>query len=118
MYVRDISTGITVSNKEPVIETERLSTAHVNGCNLLGPVVGDFSMQLAINKAKKTGVGFVSAKSKYILFMSFSNPFSKLMIKLYICTYAIGYNPFDDNIIIFFPFHHLEKKKKHTHTHA
>jgi LDH2 family malate/lactate/ureidoglycolate dehydrogenase len=63
MYVRDISSGITVSDQEPCVVSEKAAVAHVDGCNLLGPVVGDFSMQLAINKAKAAGIGLVSAKS-------------------------------------------------------
>ena len=63
MYIHDISTGITVSDCEPRILTERAATAHVDGCNLLGPVVGDFCMQLAISRAKTAGVGLVTAKS-------------------------------------------------------
>ena len=63
MYVHDIQTGITVSDREPNVVSERAATAYVDGCNLLGPVVGDFCMQLAISKAKSAGVGFVSAKS-------------------------------------------------------
>ena len=69
MYVRDISTGITVSDCEPSILTERAATAHVDGCNLLGPVVGDFSMQLAISKAKTAGVALVTAKSWSAFFL-------------------------------------------------
>ncbi|KAK7100708.1 hypothetical protein V1264_023614 [Littorina saxatilis] len=63
MYVHDISSRITVSDCEPKILSERAATAHVDGCNLLGPVVGDFSMQLAISKAKTAGVGLVTAKN-------------------------------------------------------
>ncbi len=62
MYVRDIKSGMTVSNCEPVVVQERAATAHVDGCNLLGPVVGNFCMNLAITKAKDTGVGWVVAK--------------------------------------------------------
>ncbi len=38
------------------------ATALVDGCNLLGPVVGAFCMELAISKAKELGVGIVVAK--------------------------------------------------------
>ncbi|KAL8584646.1 hypothetical protein ACOMHN_002375 [Nucella lapillus] len=63
MYVHDISTGMTVSDCEPQIISERAATAHVDGRNLLGPVVGDFCMALAIHKAKTAGIGLVSAKN-------------------------------------------------------
>ena len=41
---------------------ERAGTAWVDGKNLLGPVVGNFCMDLAVKKAKEAGVGWVSAK--------------------------------------------------------
>ena len=62
MYLHDIQTGITVSDTEPTILRESASTAHVDGNNLLGPVVGNFSMDLAIHKAVETGVGWIVAK--------------------------------------------------------
>ena len=64
MYVRDIRTGITASEGEPMILQERPATSHVDGCNLLGPVVGNFCMDLAIRKAWGAGIGFVTAKGK------------------------------------------------------
>ncbi|XP_045158962.2 uncharacterized oxidoreductase YjmC-like [Mercenaria mercenaria] len=63
MYVHDIETGITVSDTEPVIVKETAGTALVDGKNLLGPVVGDFAMSLAIKKAHEAGVGWVVAKA-------------------------------------------------------
>ncbi|KAH3694000.1 uncharacterized oxidoreductase YjmC-like [Dreissena polymorpha] len=63
LYVNDIRTGITVSKDEPSIEKETVSTAMVCGNNVLGPVVGNFCMKLAIKKAKETGVGWVVANS-------------------------------------------------------
>ena len=36
MYVRDIQTGITVSDKEPEVIKETAATAYVNGNNVLG----------------------------------------------------------------------------------
>ena len=65
MYVRDIRTGITASEGEPMILQERPATGHVDGCNLLGPVVGNFCMDLAIRKAWDAGIGFVTAKGKW-----------------------------------------------------
>lgn len=61
MYVRDIRAGTTDSSKEPTIIKESPATAFVDGQNLLGPVVGDFCMQLAIQKAKQVGIGMVVA---------------------------------------------------------
>ena len=63
MYVNDLRNGITVSEPiEPTVIKESIAAAHVNGNNVLGPVVGNFCMDIAINKAKEAGVGWVSAK--------------------------------------------------------
>lgn len=50
MYVRDVKSGTTNSTDEPLIVKESLATALVDGNNLLGPVVGNFCMSLAIKK--------------------------------------------------------------------
>ncbi|ETN74044.1 malate/L-lactate dehydrogenase [Necator americanus] len=48
---------------EVLIEAdERAGSAWVDGKNLLGPVVGNFCMDLAVKKAKDAGVGWVVAK--------------------------------------------------------
>lgn len=62
MYVRDIQTGSTVGDGQPVTLKESPATAHVDGKNNLGPVVGNYCMNLAIKKAKECGVGWVVAK--------------------------------------------------------
>lgn len=41
----------------------------MDGRNLLGPVVGNFCMDLAVKKAKEAGVGMVNAKG-YLLITS------------------------------------------------
>ncbi|CAG5115924.1 unnamed protein product, partial [Candidula unifasciata] len=61
MYVRDIESGMCVSDKEPEIAKETSATALVKGNNLLGPVVGRFCIDTAIRKAKTAGIGWVSA---------------------------------------------------------
>ena len=38
MYVRDVKSGTTMRDGQPSIEKETVSTALVNGNNLLGPV--------------------------------------------------------------------------------
>lgn len=85
MYVHDIASGITVSDREPHIINEKAATAYVDGCNLLGPVVGDFCMKLAIQKAKSSGVGFVTANSMHTSFILLHNTsvFCKLIILIY-----------------------------------
>lgn len=63
MYVHDIATKTTVSGDiEPKVLRETAATAHVDGMNTLGPVVGNFCMKIAIDKAKEVGIGFVVAK--------------------------------------------------------
>ncbi|XP_066557161.1 uncharacterized oxidoreductase YjmC isoform X2 [Amia ocellicauda] len=62
MYVKDIQTGICSKDGEPIIEKETVATALVNGNNLLGPVVGNFCMELAIQKAKNAGIGWIVAR--------------------------------------------------------
>ena len=66
MYVKDIRSGICKGDGSPKILRETHATAHVDGNNLLGPVVGNFSMQTAIKKAKTEGIGFVVAKGIWI----------------------------------------------------
>ena len=69
MYVKDIESGITANSGTPRILNEKAATAHVDGNNVLGPVVGSFAMEIAIRKAKDTGVGWVVAKGIYLLSM-------------------------------------------------
>ena len=47
---------------DPVILKESPGTALVDGQNLLGPYVGKFCMNLAMEKAKKIGIGLVAAR--------------------------------------------------------
>ncbi|XP_029952226.1 uncharacterized protein LOC115391935 [Salarias fasciatus] len=61
MYVNDVKSGICAKDGEPVVEKQTAATALVDGKNLLGPVVGNFCMQLAIEKAKEVGIGWVVA---------------------------------------------------------
>lgn len=67
MYVKDIQSGICAKDGEPVVEKESAATALVDGKNLLGPVVGNFCMDLAIKKAKEVGVGWVVAHGVFRL---------------------------------------------------
>lgn len=67
MYVHDVETKMTAINKEPITVKETSATALVDGNNVLGPVVGNYSMDLAIQKARTAGIGFVVAKGKKIL---------------------------------------------------
>ena len=58
----DIKSGTTAKDGEPVILKELAGTAWVDGSNVLGPVVGRFCTDLAIQKAKEAGIGMVVAK--------------------------------------------------------
>lgn len=62
MYVGDVEGKMTSIENEPVILKETAATAYVDGKNCLGPVVGNFCMDLAIRKARSAGVGWVVAK--------------------------------------------------------
>ena len=64
MYVNEVEKKICDQSATPLIVKESVSTAVVDGRNGLGPVVGNFSMELAIKKAKETGIGWVSARGK------------------------------------------------------
>lgn len=68
MYLRDVQTGVCAVDGEPVVDKENASTALVDGNNLLGPVVAEFCMNLAIRKAKEAGVGWVVAHGKSFIF--------------------------------------------------
>lgn len=48
MYVNDLKKGIADGHITPQILKESPATAHVDGRNGLGPVVGKFCMDLAI----------------------------------------------------------------------
>ena len=85
MYVNDIGSGITVADKEPSVVKETVATALVDGNNVLGPTVGNFAMELAVQKAKEAGVGWVTAKGK---FMHILKTWSKPRLgQLHMCTY-------------------------------
>merc|ERR1711962_35946 len=108
MYLNDCQTGICDGNAQPTIEKESVSTALVDGKNGLGPVVGNFCMDLAIKKAKETGIGWVCARGsnhygiagwyalrasdKGLIGMSFTNT-SPLVAPTRAKTAALGTNP-------------------------
>ncbi|KAK3591130.1 hypothetical protein CHS0354_040193 [Potamilus streckersoni] len=62
LYVKDLKSDITKGSGVPTILKETPAIALVDGNNLLGPVVGRFCMAMAIRKAQKTGIGFVTAR--------------------------------------------------------
>lgn len=64
MYINDLHMNSTDGMTKPTILNETPATAWVDGQNGLGAVVGNYCIDLAIEKAKKTGVGVVCAKSE------------------------------------------------------
>lgn len=62
MYVNDIQSGACKPNEEPVILKETVSTAWVDAKSVLGATSGHFAMDLAIKKARQTGIGWVAVK--------------------------------------------------------
>lgn len=62
MYVKDIENRITDPIARPQIVTDFQAIALVNGKNALGQVVGKYCMDLAVEKAKKFGIGMVAAR--------------------------------------------------------
>ncbi|XP_066525622.1 uncharacterized oxidoreductase YjmC-like isoform X2 [Hoplias malabaricus] len=59
LYVKETRAGICARDGDPLLEKESLATALVDGKNLLGPVVGNYCMNLAIKKAQEVGIGWV-----------------------------------------------------------
>ncbi|XP_020278475.1 uncharacterized protein LOC109852065 [Pseudomyrmex gracilis] len=62
MYVQDIENRITDPAARPQTVTDFQAIALVDGKNALGQVVGKYCMELAIEKAKKFGIGMVTAR--------------------------------------------------------
>ena len=63
IYCNDILSGACKPNNVPVKATDKVAAALVDGRDGLGGVVGEFAMNIAIEKAKATGVGWVTAKT-------------------------------------------------------
>lgn len=62
MYLSEIQNGICQPSAVPEILNQTPATAWVDGHNGLGVVIGNFCMDLAIQKAQNVGVGFVVCK--------------------------------------------------------
>lgn len=108
MYCGELRAGLIDSSAEPEIVKETASVATVDGNNGLGAVVSKFAMNLAIQKARQTGIGLVvcrrsnhfgiagfwaefALREKMIGF-SFTNT-SPFMVPTRTCTRAGGTNP-------------------------
>lgn len=62
-YYQMLSTGRINVAPKPTIVHQTPSTATVDGDNGLGPIVGIYSMRLAIEKASQTGTGWVATRN-------------------------------------------------------
>uniref|UniRef100_A0A5S6QF49 Malate dehydrogenase n=1 Tax=Trichuris muris TaxID=70415 RepID=A0A5S6QF49_TRIMR len=62
MYINDLNGSFCRGSGVPTVLSEKAASAWVDGKNLMGPVVGNFCMDLAIQKALTAGVGWVVAK--------------------------------------------------------
>ncbi|OWF39449.1 uncharacterized protein LOC110465044 [Mizuhopecten yessoensis] len=63
VYTLDVKNGVTCGGgKDPTVVKETVATALIDGNNLLGPVVGKYAMDVAIQKAKTAGVGIVTVR--------------------------------------------------------
>ena len=62
-YVDGIKTGFILPDAKPEIIKESAVLANVNGNNGLGQPMGNFGMELAIKKAKESGIGFVTVNN-------------------------------------------------------
>ena len=83
VYIKDCQGRFCEPNNDPVVLKNGPVTAWVDGNNGLGVVVGTFCMDLAIEKAKTHGLGWVVAKgsnhfgicqwfvSEYLMLISF-----------------------------------------------
>ena len=62
VYIKDCKANLCKPNNDPIILKQGPVTGWVDGNNGLGVVVGTFCMSLAIEMAKKNGLGWVVAK--------------------------------------------------------
>jgi len=62
-YINGLKDGSILKNTTPSIETETKSTAGIDAHDGLGQPAGYFAMNLAIQKAKESGVGVISVKN-------------------------------------------------------
>lgn len=83
MYMRDVEKKVCNGDGAPIILQERDASAWIDGNNLLGPVVGNYCIDIAVKKAKKAGVGFVVAKG----YFSFSQFFSIKHLSIFFCLF-------------------------------
>lgn len=61
--VKRVQSGVINSRTSIIVKSDRPSVALLDGSNSLGPVVGKRAMDIAIDKAAKTGAAFVSVSN-------------------------------------------------------
>lgn len=64
-YINDILSGGCEPNNKPEILKETASTAWIDAKNVLGATSSHFAMDIAMTKARQTGVAWVVLKGKY-----------------------------------------------------
>ncbi|XP_071494757.1 uncharacterized oxidoreductase YjmC-like [Diadema antillarum] len=62
VYMNGVEAGIIAKSGQPTVLKELAATAWVDGENLLGPTVGKFCTDLAVQKAREAGIGCVVVK--------------------------------------------------------
>ena len=62
VYIKDCVGNLCKPNNDPIVLKKGPVTAWIDGNNGLGVVVGTFCMEMAIEMAKTTGIGWVVAK--------------------------------------------------------
>ncbi|XP_062133592.1 uncharacterized oxidoreductase YjmC [Drosophila sulfurigaster albostrigata] len=70
MYLSDIQNGYVDIKAEPRLIHNTLTTAHVDGNRAMGVFVANYCMDLAVEKARQTGIGFVVAKQSHHIGMA------------------------------------------------
>nr|CAH7732721.1 unnamed protein product [Callosobruchus chinensis] len=60
-YIKDLKQGSADGSATPVVVQESTSAVVVDGRNAMGAIVGNFCMDIALKKAKETGIAIVVA---------------------------------------------------------
>ena len=66
-YHKGIEKGLIDIKAKPEVVFETPVSAVVEGHDAMGQLVGHFAMELAIKKAKESGIGIVSARNSWFL---------------------------------------------------
>ncbi|EDW73528.2 uncharacterized protein Dwil_GK19287 [Drosophila willistoni] len=87
IYLNDLHHRYVRIDADPVVISETPVVAHVSGNGALGVIVGNFCMDLAVEKARRSGLGLVVAKQSqhfgmaaWYAFRAMSNGFAGLVL--------------------------------------